>query len=633
MHDSFLLTAFVYLAAAVVSVPLAKKLGLGSVLGYLLAGLVIGPSVLGLVGEKGGDVLHVAEFGVVVMLFLIGLELRPKVLWNLRVPILGMGGAQVVVTAALGAAGFMAVAGWGWKPALAAGLIIAMSSTAMVLQSLGEKGLLRTAGGQSSFSILLFQDLAVIPILAVLPLLATLPSAGGEGAPHGIGALPAWLQALSVLGAVTAIVLGGRYLMRPVFRLVASTHLREAFTALALFLVVGISLLMQTVGMSPALGAFLAGVVLADNEYRHELEGDLEPFKGLLLALFFIGVGSGIDVAYLASKPMTLFFGTLAIMSLKAVALGGIAWAFRQKAPDIILLAGALAQVGEFAFVLLSLAITQGVLGGEQAKLLTAMTALSMVLTPPLLILAHRLSTRWVHKRVKDPETKEEIRADGSPVILAGFGRMGMMVGRLLRSHGIPTKVLDLNPNTVSSMRRLGLEAWYGDAGRLDLLEAAGAAKAKVLVIAIDDPEKTLALADLVKMHYPHLKIVARARGRDDAYGLLKRGIDDVHRETFATSLDMAESTLTRLGWSPHRAHRAVRAFRRLNERDMRSLAAHWGDEKNYFRRLREAIDQEAGRFAEAEDLSLEVNRAWDNSSLRAEVEARLAKMESKPPG
>ncbi len=389
MHDNALLQAFIYLAAAVAAVPIARRLGMGAVLGYLLAGIAIGPFGLHLVPEGSDDVLHAAEFGVVMMLFLIGLELRPSVLWRMRVAVLGLGGAQVLGTAAL-AGLFGIAAGQAWKPAVAIGLIIAMSSTAIVLQSLSEAGRLRTDAGQRIFSILLSQDIAVIPILALLPLLATFPvSAAGEV--HGVAALPGWQQAAVVLAAVAAIVGGGRFLLRPVFRAIARTRLREVFTATALLLVVGIALLMQVVGLSPALGTFLAGVVLADSEYRHELEGDIEPFKGLLLGLFFISVGAGIDFRLVADAPTTILGLVVGIMALKAAVLYVVARLFRSANGDALFVAAALCQIGEFAFVLLALAQGSGVLSESEAGRLVATVALSMLATPVLLLSYTRL--------------------------------------------------------------------------------------------------------------------------------------------------------------------------------------------------------------------------------------------------
>jgi monovalent cation:proton antiporter-2 (CPA2) family protein len=416
--------AFVYLAAALIAVPLAKRLGLGSVLGYLLAGVVIGPFALRLI-EGGGDVMHFAEFGVVMMLFLIGLELRPALLWQMRAPILGLGGLQVAGTAiVLGMAAILA--GVTWKPALAIGLILAMSSTAIVLQSLGEKGALKTPGGEASFAVLLFQDVAVIPILAAMPLLATLPSVGTDTAhgPVGIAALPGWQRAALVLIAVAAIVIAGRFLLRPFFRYIAATQLREMFTATALFIVIGIAMLMHMLGLSPALGTFIAGIVLADSEYRVQLEADIEPFKGLLLGLFFISVGAGIDFSIMARQPVAIAGIVVAIVALKFLVLLALGRWFKLRLSDSFLFAFALAQGGEFAFVLLSFATREGVLPPETANLLIASVALSMAAAPLLLVVNERL-VQPRFQSAKPRREADEIDEQENPVILAGFGRFG----------------------------------------------------------------------------------------------------------------------------------------------------------------------------------------------------------------
>lgn len=631
MTHGILFQAFVYLLAAVIAVPIAKRFGLGSVLGYLLAGVLIGPHVFDFVGQED-EVQHFAEFGVIMMLFLIGLELQPAVLWKLRVPILGLGGLQVLGTAAL-AAPLAMLAGLSWKAALATGLIVSMSSTAIVLTTLQEKGWSRNAGGQSAFAVLLFQDIAVIPILAVMPLLAAsgaveavpggLPGEAGHTA-SGVAALPPWAQALSVLAAVAVVIGAGRFLSRPVFRFIAGSRLREVFTAAALLLVVGITLLMQRVGMSPALGAFLAGVVLADNEYRHELEGDIEPFKGLLLGLFFITVGAGVDLPYIAGEPARVAGLVLALMALKAGFLFALAKAFRIGTRDAVLLALALCQVGEFAFVLLSLSQSLHVLSGETAKLLVAATALSMALTPPLFILLDRVILPRLTGAKASSATRDQdkVHDDGAPVLIAGFGRMGNLIGRLLRANGIKTTVLELNPDVVDSVRKLGLEAYYGDASRLDLLHAAGAEKARLLVLAIDNPEKTLEIAETVKKHFPHLPILARATGRKDAYALVNLGLPHVFRETFGTALDMGYRALRHMGMRGLQAHRAVRAFEDHNERAFRELARLDGDDKAFVSALRAKIGEAEDLLKDSRMPGQHLDLAWDNEPLREAARA-----------
>jgi monovalent cation:proton antiporter-2 (CPA2) family protein len=573
--DAFLLGAFIYLAAAVISVPIATRLGLGSVLGYLIAGMLIGPSALKLVGSEGQDVLHYAEFGVIVMLFLIGLELQPSKLWTLRKPILGLGGLQVVGTAA--ALAFAAMAfGTGWKTGLTIGLILAMSSTAIVLQSLAERRQLKTSGGQAVFSVLLFQDIAVIPILALLPLLAM----DGAAAAHGesaLASLPAWQQALIVFAAVALIVLAGRYLMRPLFRLIAMTGLREIFVALALALVVGITLLMETVGLSPALGTFLAGVLLAESEYRHELEMDLEPFKGLLLAVFFIAVGAGIDFKLIASAPTFIIGAVIAFVAIKLAVLYAIARLARMKPPRASLFSFSLAQGGEFAFVLISFAAGLGLLAVTQANMLVAIVALSMALAPLLMMIDGRIiQPRF--ERLRPTREADRIEPAGSQAIILGHGRFGMTVGRVLAANGSKATVLDHDAEQIDALRRFGFKVFYGDASREDLLEAAGAADARILVIAIDDREKAMQIVETAQRSFPHLEIFARAFDRPHAYALLNAGVTHVYREVFDSSLAMAEDALVALGQHPYEAAQALRLFRKHDEALMRRAARHAGD-------------------------------------------------------
>jgi CPA2 family monovalent cation:H+ antiporter-2 len=620
MGSSFLFQAFVYLAAAVVTVPIARRLGLGSVLGYLLAGAAIGPYALGLVG--GGEdagVMHVAEFGVVMMLFLIGLELKPALLWRLRVPILGMGSAQVLLTtAAVLVVGV--VAGLPWRPALALGLVFSMSSTAIVLQSLQERGWLKLRGGQASFSVLLFQDLAVIPILALLPLLAMRRDPGAIHARAGfIDALPAWQQGLAVLAAGALVLLAGRFLVRPLFRFIAAARTPEVFTAAALLLVIGIALLMQTVGLSPALGAFLAGVVLAESEYRHELEGDIAPFKGLLLGLFFLSVGASIDFPFIAARLKWIVEATAAIVLLKFAVLLLVGMVFRRSWRDSLLFGVALSQVGEFAFVLLALADSLNVLSPLWTRGAVAVTALSMVVTPPLLMLLARAARR--HPRDQAAEREMDTIEPEVPgkVILAGFGRMGNVIGRFLQANGVPTTVLDLDAELVDGVRKVGLKAWYGDASRLDMLRAAGAEQAEVLILTLADTDRIKAIGELARKHFPHLKILARSKRRVDAYELINAGFEHVYRETLGTSLEMGADALRMLGFRAYHARRAALAFRKHNESALRDLAGHWGGQ-HYFAMLRAKIEEAESLVRDGSTLRERVDAAWDNESLRDEA-------------
>jgi len=625
MHaEGFFAQAFVYLLAAVVAVPAAKRLGLGSVLGYLLAGVAIGPFGLGFVGEEGQDVMHFAEFGVVMMLFLVGLELEPTLLWRLRAPILGLGGLQVTVTAVVVAA--IAIAfGLSWNAGLAIGLTLAMSSTAIVLQTLNEKGLLKTSAGQSSFSVLLFQDLAVIPILAVFPLLAPAGAhgAGASDAEHAstwITGFPAWAQTLAVVATVAAVALAGRFLVRPAFRSIARTRLRELFTAAALLLVIGIALLMTRVGLSPALGTFLAGVVLANSEYRHELEGDIEPFKGLLLGLFFIAVGASVDFGLIATRPALISGVVVGVLVVKIAVLAALGRLFRLGLDQNVLFALGLSQVGEFAFVLLSFALQQRVLGRDVTTALVAVVAVTMALTPLLLLINERLIQPRFGTKARDARPADAIHEENA-VIIAGFGRFGHIVGRLLKAQGVGTTVLDVDSDRVDLLRRLGLKVFYGDASRRELLHAAGAEKARLLVLALDSPEKTLELVHLARKHFPHLTILARADDRGDAYELLAAGVTHVYRDTLDTSLRMGVDALRLLGFRAYHAQRAARTFLRHDEESVRLMAEMRGDRARYINAARERIaDLERMLLADLEDQRLDRDAGWDAESLREDA-------------
>jgi monovalent cation:proton antiporter-2 (CPA2) family protein len=625
MTDSVLAQAFIYLCAAVIFVPIAKRLGLGAVLGYLLAGVIIGPFVFGLVGTEGHHVMHFAEFGVVMMLFVVGLELRPALLWQLRRPILGLGGLQVALTAV--AIGGVAIAlGVALRPAVAVGLTFAMSSTAIVLSTLTERGLLKTSGGQSSFSVLLFQDISVIPILAVFPLLGAAGRAAAEGASSDAGR-PAWLSAITVIGAVVGVVAIGRFVVRPVFQFLAAAKLRESFTAAALAIVVGIALLMLQVGLSPALGTFLAGVVLADNEYRHELETDIEPFKGLLLGLFFISVGAQIDFALIAGRPLPLAALVLGTMAIKLGVLHVLGRLFGLDRPARWLLAIALAQVGEFAFVLLSFAVQERIFDGELASTLVATVALSMVLTPPAFMLLERFVLPRVTERGAARPT-DEIVDDGAPVVIAGYGRFGQMVGRMLRANRIKVTILDLDPEMVDVLGRLGIKAYYGDASRIDLLRAAGCEHAKLFVLAVDNAATATTITENVRSHFPHLTILARCVDRPHYWALRSLGVRKVFRETFGSAYETGIEALKHMGFRAHTAHRLATRWRRHEEDSLEELGEIWrgGDRDAYFKRARGAMD-EAERLMREEDPTVYAtgDGGWDNEALRADPEIDAA--------
>jgi monovalent cation:proton antiporter-2 (CPA2) family protein len=624
MTDGILAQALVYLAAAVVFVPVAKRLGLGSVLGYLCAGVVIGPWLLGLVGQ-GDHVMHFAEFGVVMMLFLVGLELRPALLWQMRRPIFGLGGAQVVATTAVIGGGALAL-GVELRTAIAIGLTFAMSSTAIVLSSLAERGLLKTPGGQSSFSVLLFQDISVIPVLAVFPLLgASAMQAVSDG-----DARPAWASGLLVLGAVIAVIAFGRFVVRPVFQFLAGARLRESFTAAALMIVVGIALLMQQVGLSPALGTFLAGVVLADSEYRHELESDIEPFKGLLLGLFFISVGAQINFGLIGREPLSIAGIVAGTMTLKLLVLYALGRLFRLDRPARWLLAFSLAQVGEFAFVLLSFGIQQGIFSADVASPLVAAVAISMVLTPPAFIVLER----YLLPRVTEGDAErphDEIRDADTPVVIAGYGRFGQMVGRILRANRIPLTILDLDPEMVDIVGRLGIKVHYGDASRVDLLHAAGCERARLFVLAVDDAAQATRIAESVRQHFPHLVILARCRDRPHYWELRRLGVKKVFRETFGSAYETGIAALQELGFRAHTAHRLAQRWRNHEESVLEELGEVWGtgDRDTYFQRTRGALE-EAERLMRDADPSLLTERdaAWDNESLRADRKVDAAVVE-----
>ncbi|MBP6687608.1 MAG: cation:proton antiporter, partial [Lacibacter sp.] len=515
-NHSILFQAMVYLAAAVVMVPLAKRLGLGSVLGYLLAGILIGPTVLKFIGNEGESLMHSAEFGVVMMLFLIGLELEPALLWKLRKAILGLGGLQVLITSVIisGIAYFFDLP---WQSSLAIGMALALSSTALVLQTLAEKGINRTTAGRSAFAVLLFQDIAVIPMLAFFPLLAiaglTTADVNVNEAEGWIESQNGWMRTLIVSGAIGFIIIGGRYLIPPIFRLVASTQLREMFTATALLLVVGIAVLMSSVGLSPALGTFLSGVVLANSEYKHELESDIEPFKGLLLGLFFIAVGASINFELIMDQPLLIFGLVLALMFVKAVVLLVLGKIFQLRIDQNIIFSSSLSQVGEFAFVLLSFSLTEGIVEKSYVEILMAVVAISMSLTPIAFFLNEKIVLPFIDKRlsVTKPEKEADTVNEKNPVIIAGFGHFGNTIGRFLRAHGVKTTVLDIDSNRVEFLRKMGFKVYYGDASRYDILLAAGAAEAKLIIIAVDDPEKRLQMIETIKKHFPDLQMLVRS--------------------------------------------------------------------------------------------------------------------------
>ena len=613
----------IYLAAAVVMVPLAKKLGLGSVLGYLIAGVVIGPAVFGFIGKEGEDIMHFSEFGVVMMLFIIGLELEPELLWKLRKSIVGMGGLQVVATSVL-VMGIAIACGLVWQQALAIGMIMSLSSTAIVLQTLSEKNLMKTMAGQSSFSVLLFQDIAVIPMLAVFPFLATLPlassNAGGHSSTTLVEGLSTGFKTLVVLGAVAAIILAGRFLVRPLFRIIAATALREIFTATALLLVVGIAVLMTQVGLSPALGTFLAGVVLANSEYRHELQSDIDPFKGLLLGLFFIAVGASIDFKLIFERPGLILGIVAGLMLVKGVVLFCLGRVFKLYTNQNLLFSMALSQVGEFAFVLFSFSLQQGILPPDVISVLVAVVAISMALTPLLLL----LNDKVIAPRFKIDGELNEREADSideqHPVIIAGFGHFGTTIGRFLRAHNIGTTVLDNDPNRVEILRRMGFKVYYGDASRYDLLESAGAHHAKIIIITLEPADKRLEMIETIKKHFPHLRMLVRAKNRYDAYDQMNAGMLHVYRETLDTSVKVGIDTMRLLGYRSYRVMRSARNFIKYDEANLKKLSSI-KDQDEYISTVKERMEELEQMLRQDHLQSLDdQDDGWDEESLIADA-------------
>lgn len=564
--DTFLLQLFIFLASATIAVPIAKKLGLGSVLGYLLAGIVIGPFGFSLIGEVK-DIMHFTEFGVVMMLFLVGLELKPSILWQMKLPIFGMGGTQVLLSTFI----ITAFASFylPWQQALAIGLIVSLSSTAIVLQTLREKGLLNTPPGKSIFSVLLFQDLAVIPMLAIFPLLVTIEitnSTSNSSAFFDIKALPGYVQLIITIIAIALVLFLGKYASRPIFRSIAKTGVREIFVAAALALVVGISILMSLVGLSPALGTFLAGVVLAESEYRHELESDIEPFKGLLLGVFFITIGANLNFILIGENILLISGLVLALIIFKWVALMLTGLIFKIPKKERGLFAISLAQGGEFAFVLFQFSKTNGVLPNELIDPLISAVAISMFLAPLLFIVFEKFGSN--EKQEQSTKEADKIEKGEHKVIIAGFGRLGTDLGRFLISAGVRPVIIDYNALNVDTLRKFGFEVYYGDITRLDLLESAGASEAELLVITISDVEKSKELIELAKKHYPNLKIVTNAYDRTSAYEILDLGVENLRIETFGSAINLGEDALKLIGFDPYEVYKMGRLFRK-KDRDM----------------------------------------------------------------
>jgi CPA2 family monovalent cation:H+ antiporter-2 len=616
MNNSFLNDALIYLAAAVVFVPLAKRLGMGSVLGYLTGGIIIGPFFLGFVGEEGKDIMHFAEFGVVMMLFLIGLELEPAKLWRMRRLIAGTGSVQLIGTTVL-CFGALLCVGFSWRAALACGLALSMSSTAIVMQTLREKGLTKTESGKSSFAVLLFQDIAVIPVLALLPLLAlSAAHAPSNGHVNLLEGLSGWAQTLTVLGAIALVLLSGRFVIVPFLRFIARIRLRELFTAAALLIVIGAADLMIMVGLSPALGTFLAGVVLANSQFRHELESDVEPFKGVLLGLFFIAVGASINFSLIMDNPFTIIALVFGVILIKAFVLFITGKMSRLSFDQNLIFMLGLSQVGEFAFVLFAFISQLSILSGHWTDMMMGVTAISMTITPLLLLISERvILPRFGTKKEAEEKEMDDIQGE-HPVIIAGFGHFGSTIGRFLRANGIHATILDNDSDRVDLLRKMGFKVFYGDATRIDILKSAGAEQARVLVASIDSPEINFDLIDKTKKEFPHLTLMVRARNRMDAYDLIDAGIENIYRESLETSVKLGVDTLVELGFRKYSATRAGQNFIKYDEAALRKLAVHRHDKETYIFNAREQISIQEELLKNDRETSPNINdHAWERDS------------------
>ncbi|SFN44180.1 Kef-type potassium/proton antiporter, CPA2 family [Izhakiella capsodis] len=575
MEGQALLTAgVVYLFAAVLVVPLAARIGIGAVLGYLLAGVAIGPWGLGFISDVD-EILHFSELGVVFLMFIIGLELNPAKLWQLRRSIFGVGAAQVIFSAAA-LAGLLWLTRFSWEAAVIGGIGLAMSSTAMALQLMRDKGMNRSESGQLGFSVLLFQDLAVIPALALVPLLA------GHGDGHAD-----WMKVGMKVLAFAGMLIGGRYLLRPILRFIAASGVREIFIATSLLLVLGAALFMDALGLSMALGTFIAGVLLAESEYRHELEIAIDPFKGLLLGLFFISVGMALNLGVLCTHVGIILAGVASLVAIKSLVLYLLSRIYGLRSSERLQFAAVLSQGGEFAFVLFSAASSAKLFNGDQLPLLLVTVTLSMITTPLLMQLVDKILARRFND-VDEQDEKPFVENDEPQVIVVGFGRFGQVVARLLMANEKRITVLERDISAVSLMRKYGYKVYYGDATQLELLRAAGAENAESIVIACNGPETAIQIVHLCQTHFPQLKILARARGRVEAHELLQAGVDQFSRETFSSALELGRKALISLGMHPHQAFRAQQHFRRLDMRMLRELMPDHADSQQ-ISRVREA--------------------------------------------
>lgn len=594
MEGSLALYMLIFLGAALVMVPLVRRLGLSSVVGYILGGVIIGPFVLKLVGRETDNIMHATEFGVVMLLFIVGLELEPRKFWSMRKRILGLGLSQVLLTVGL-LLGIFLLAGWKLNQALAISLCLSLSSTAIVLQMLQEKNLFKTTAGEASFATLLFQDIAVIPILAVLPLIARYEIKEDNEIQVLIQRLPEWMQAGTVILGIAFLILLGRYVFVPFLRYVSKSGMSELLTASSLFLVIGVSELMVAIGLSPALGAFLAGVMLANSEFRHELEAQIDPFKGLLLAVFFVSVGATINFSTILADPLFIFTTVLLVMAVKLLVLYGVGKFFKIEKIQNIFYAFALSQVGEFAFVLLNYSQKLYLISPTLNSQMMAVTAITMLITPLLLLSYDRyIAPKFNSEHISEPLFDiMDNPVSEKKVIIVGFGHFGSTVGRLLRASKVSATVLDHDSERIKLLRSYGFKVFYGDATRMPILRAAGIENAEILVLCLDDTESNRYIADMVREHYPKLKIFVRAKNRLDAYHYINQGIDNVYRETLGTAVDMAIDVLSETGMRKYAARRLGKRFATIDKSSLRKIAREYGRGEDLFFTTRETIQRE----------------------------------------
>lgn len=616
METSLAMNTLLFLGVAIIMVPLARKFGLSSVIGYIAGGIIIGPYALKLTGRDVDDIMHASEFGVVMLLFLVGLELEPKKFWDMRKKIIGLGLTQMLLTISLLFLIFLLV-GWPLDKSIAIAMCFALSSTAIVLQTLQEKNNFKTLAGEASFSTLLFQDIAVIPILAILPLIANYKSRHQDNEVQVlIQTLPEWMQFATVILGVVILILLGRYVFVPFLRYVSKSGMTELLTASSLFLVIGVSELMVAIGLSPALGAFLAGVMLANSEFRHELEAHINPFKGLLLAVFFVSVGSTMNFNVIQDDPLFIFTTVFAVLIIKFIVLFAIGKFFKIDTPQSLFYAFALSQVGEFAFVLINYASNLYLFGPELNAQMMAVTAITMCITPFLLIINDRLITPRFIKEVPDSENDFNILEGNrrqKKIIIVGFGHFGSTVGRLLKANKISATVLDRDSDRVKLLRSYGFKVYYGDATKIPTLRAAGIEDAEILVLCLDDADDNKFVAEIVRENYPHVKIFVRAKNRIDAYDFLNNGINNIYRETLGTAVDMAVDVLHETGMRKYAARRLGQRFMAIDKESIRKLAKAEEDDEIHLFTTKELLQREEELLA-YDNLNF-TNNQWEDSS------------------